>query len=52
MPMRVILVYEKRIIEVLGADSRQLLVPGNILTAEPLLPGFSTPVAELYPATA
>lgn len=48
----VILVYLKRIIEVLTTDSRQLLVMGDTLPGDPVLPGFSVPVADLFPPAA
>lgn len=46
----VIVVYHKRIVEVWSAESRQLLLGDDVITAEAVLPGFSLPLGELFPA--
>ncbi|MCA9905806.1 MAG: hypothetical protein KC547_18245, partial [Anaerolineae bacterium] len=46
---RVILVYAKRIVEVLTPDDRQLLTVDDTLTGSNVLPGFSVAVAKLFP---
>lgn len=46
---RVILVYAKRIVEVLTPDDRQLLTVDDTLTGGDVLPGFNVEVAKLFP---
>lgn len=44
------LVYpKKQIVEVLTADDRRLLTPGDTLSGGDLLPGFTLPVVDIFP---
>jgi len=49
---RVVLVYSKRIVEVLTPDERQLLNVDDTLSGGDVLPGFRVEVAKLFPAQA
>lgn len=39
---------DKKLVEIYTPDEDSVLVEGDVLTAEPLLPGFSLPVREIF----